>query len=39
MDCKNNMDIFEKFYHENKDLYGDISDKMLKIKKKPFMGR
>ena len=32
-DCKNNMDIFEQFYNENSDLYGDISSKVLTIKK------
>ena len=33
-DCKNNMDIFEQFYHENSDLYSDISSKVLRIKKR-----
>ena len=32
--CNNNMDIFEQFYNENSELYNDISDKVLKIKKR-----
>lgn len=31
--CKNNIDIFEKFYDENSELYHDISSKMLRIRK------
>lgn len=33
--CNNNIDIFERFYNENSELYNDITDKVLKIKKKP----
>lgn len=32
--CKNNIDIFENFYNENKDLYVDISNKLTRIKRK-----
>ena len=31
--CKNNMDIFEQFYNDNCELYDDISNKVLKIRK------
>lgn len=34
MECNGNMDIFEKFYNENSELYTDISSKLLKIKKR-----
>lgn len=38
--CYENTDVFENFYHENSELYGDISNKVLKIKKsKPFFLR
>lgn len=30
--CENNVDIFEKFYDENKDKYLEISDKMKVLK-------
>ena len=30
--CHNNLDIFEKFYTENKDIYDDVSNKILKLK-------
>ena len=36
-DCKNNMDIFEKFYSENSELYSDISSKVLRIKKRKIL--
>lgn len=32
--CKDNMDVFERFYNENQELYEDISEKVLKLKKK-----
>ena len=31
--CKNNRDIFDKFYDENKELYNDITNKLIKIKR------
>ena len=31
--CKNNIDVFEKFYIENKDKYLEIHDKMKILKK------
>lgn len=31
--CENNMDVFEQFYTDNSQLYDDISDKILSIKK------
>ena len=30
--CKNNQDIFEKFYAENSDMYYDLSDKLMRLK-------
>ena len=30
--CYNNADIFDKFYDDNKELYNEISNKVLKIK-------
>lgn len=32
--CKDNMDIFERFYNDNQELYGDISEKVLRLKKR-----
>lgn len=32
--CDSNMDIFAQFYNHNRELYSDISDKVLSIKKK-----
>lgn len=32
--CENNKDIFEKFYSENIELYEEISDKLVKVKRK-----
>lgn len=32
--CKNNMDIFDQFYNENREIYDEISNKVLKIKKR-----
>lgn len=32
--CSKNLDIFEKFYNENCELYDEISDKVLKLKNK-----
>ena len=32
--CSDNMDIFEQFYNENSELYTDISNKILNIKKR-----
>lgn len=34
--CNGNSDIFENFYTENRELYDDISSKVLKIRKNPF---
>ena len=31
--CKNNMNIFEQFYVDNCELYDDISNKVLNIRK------
>lgn len=31
--CEENTDIFEQFYRENSELYDDISEKVLKLKK------
>ena len=31
--CKDNMDIFEQFYASNSELYDDISNKVLNIRK------
>ena len=31
--CRKHTDIFEQFYNENNELYNDISNKVLKIKK------
>ena len=31
--CKNNTDIFEQFYDDNCELYDDISNKVLRIRK------
>lgn len=31
--CKNNIDSLEKFYSENKELYDDISDKVLTLRR------
>ena len=36
--CNNNIDIFEKFYNENKELYNDISNEVVKIKNHKFLG-
>lgn len=37
--CEKNMDIFEQFYNENKELYDDVSDKVERIRKikNPFL--
>ena len=35
--CDDNIDVFESFYKENAELYNDISSKVLKIKKDPFL--
>ena len=32
--CEENMDIFDKFYNDNCELYGEIVNKLVKIKKK-----
>ena len=32
--CRNNLDILNKFRNENSDLYNEINDKLVKIKKK-----
>ena len=29
-----NMDVFDNFYSDNKELYGEISSKLVRIKKK-----
>lgn len=31
--CKENHDLFEKFYSENQELYGEISAKVLQLKR------
>lgn len=31
--CNNNLDIFEKFYNDNKELYDEVSDKLSNIKR------
>jgi len=31
--CKENKDMFEKFYNENNQIYSEISNKILKLKK------
>ena len=33
--CKENKDVFEQFYNNNKELYEDVSDKILKLKHTP----
>ena len=35
---KNNLDIFEKFYNDNSEIYNETTDKLLKIKKRKFRG-
>lgn len=35
--CNRNMDIFDQFYNENSELYDDITDKVLKIRKNRFI--
>ena len=32
--CGNNMDIFDKFYNDNHELYREIENKLVKIKRK-----
>lgn len=32
--CTNNMDIFDKFYSDNHELYEEIANKLVKVKKK-----
>lgn len=32
--CTENMDMFDKFYNDNVELYGEIVNKLVKIKKK-----
>lgn len=32
--CEGNMDIFEKFYNDNNELYGEIVNQLRKIKKR-----
>lgn len=32
--CNDNIDIFERFYNENNELYNEISDKLSKIRAK-----
>lgn len=32
--CNDNMDVFEKFYNENHELYEDISEKVLKLRRR-----
>lgn len=34
--CQNNMDIFDKFYQENNELYMDVTNKLSKIKGRIF---
>ena len=31
--CKNNVDMLERFFNENKEIYEDISDKILTLRK------
>jgi len=35
--CKDNNDIFESFYRENNELYNEISNRLVKVKKNPFI--
>ena len=35
--CKKNTDIFENFYNDNNELYNEISNKVLSIKKRKFI--
>lgn len=37
--CKQNMDIFEQFYHDNSELYDEISNRLIKIKKNQFASK
>lgn len=32
--CARNMDVFDKFYSDNYELYGEITNRLVKIKKK-----
>lgn len=32
--CTSNMDVFEQFYNENRDLYGEISSRLVKVRKR-----
>lgn len=32
--CENNMDIFEGFYNDNRELYDEISSKLVRVRKK-----
>lgn len=32
--CRNNMDIFEKFYRDNQELHNEISNRFARIRKK-----
>ncbi len=32
--CNGNIDVFKQFYNENRELYTDITSKLLKIKKR-----
>ena len=31
--CKNNLDIFDKFYQDNKEIYEEVSNTISKVKK------
>ena len=31
--CRDNIDIFEQFYNDNKEIYTEVSDMLIKIKK------
>lgn len=35
--CRNNMDIFDSFYNTNRELYDDISNRLVKIKRSNFI--
>lgn len=32
--CRNNLDILDNFYNENKDIYEDVSNKLKRIKRR-----
>ncbi len=32
--CSDNLDYFDRFYDENKDIYEEVTDKLVKVKKR-----